>query len=128
MNCTNNEAELVLKRWYRNRSNLLLVFRASVNTKAVRMRGLISRVGADGFLFVSKSCSVSIPFDFTVFEYEKGHKGRNDAGGKTTRRLLSSLIAAAYRKAMAATSTAIALASTVLSITENNFLGLERNR
>jgi hypothetical protein len=73
MNCTKNEAALVL-RWYRKRSNLLLVFQASVNTEAVHMRGLISRVAADGFLFVSKSCSVSIPFDFTVFEYEKGTK------------------------------------------------------
>ncbi len=98
MNCTNNEAELVLKRWNRNRSNLLLVFQSCVNTETVRMRGLISRVDADGFLFGSKSCSVSIPFDFTVFEYEKGHKGRNDTGEKTTRRLLSSPIAAAYRK------------------------------
>ncbi len=82
MNCTNNEAELVLKRWYRNRSNLLLVFQASVNTEAVRMRGLISRVDADGFLFVSKSCSVSIPFDFTVFEYEEGTKEEMIQGNK----------------------------------------------
>jgi hypothetical protein len=96
MNCTKNEAALVL-RWYRKRSNLLLVFQASVNTEAVHMRGLISRVAADGFLFVSKSCSVSIPFDFTVFEYEKGTK-EEMTQGKTTRRLLSSPIAAAYRK------------------------------
>ena len=74
MSYTNNEAELVLKRWHRNRSNLLLVFQASVNTEAVRIKGLISRVDADGFLFVGKSCSVAIPFDSTVFEYEEGTK------------------------------------------------------
>jgi hypothetical protein len=38
------------------------------------MRGLVSQVDADGFLFVSKSCSVAIPLDSTVFEYEEGTK------------------------------------------------------
>jgi len=97
MNFTKNEAALVLKRWYRNRSNLLLAFQASVNTEAVRMRGLISRVDTDSFLFVSKSCSVSIQFDFTMFEYEEGTK-EELTQGETTRFLLSSPIAAAYRR------------------------------
>lgn len=45
------------------------------------MRGLISRVDADSFLFVSKSCNVSIQFDFTVFEYEEGTKEELTQGG-----------------------------------------------
>lgn len=74
MNCTKNEAAPVLRGWYRNGSNPFLVFQASVNTEAIRTRGLVSQVDSDSFLFMSNSCSVAIPFGSTVFEYEVGTK------------------------------------------------------
>lgn len=82
MNGTKDEV-LTLRRSYHNRSNLLLDFQVSLNPEVVRMRNRISQicqVDADGFFFVSNVCSVSVPFESTVFEHEEG------SGEELTRR------------------------------------------
>jgi hypothetical protein len=81
-------------------------------------------VDADGFLFVSKSCSVSIPFDFTVFEYEESTREKLTHGEKPSQSAFCRLRLQLHtEKGVAAKSAAIALASTVLSITETTLQG-----
>ena len=118
MNCSRDEAMLILGKWCHDRANLLLAFQASASTEAFRIRGRISWLDADGLQFVSTACSVAVPFECATFEYEEGASDVLAHGQKQRRAACSLRLQLPARKNMRARSSATTLASPVLSITE----------
>jgi hypothetical protein len=109
---------LILGRWGHDRASLLLAFQASPSTEVVRIRGRISCLDADGLLFVSTACSVSVPFESATFEYEESASDVLAHGQKQRRAACSLRLRLPARKIMPARNSATTLASSVLSITE----------
>jgi hypothetical protein len=118
MNCATDEATLILRRWYRNRSDLLHDFQASIDAERVRMRGRISQLDADRFLFVSSAGSVSVPFDSTGFEYGECSTEELSRREKPQRTFCSLQLWLSIATVEEAQSGATALASPLLNITE----------
>src|ERR1700744_3597785 len=71
MNCSRDEAMLMLGKWRHNRANLLPGFQASASSEVLRVRGRISWLNADEFKFVSRSFSFPILFEYAIFDYEE---------------------------------------------------------
>lgn len=109
---------LIPGKWCHDRANLPLAFQASASTEVVRIRGRICRLDADGFLFVSTACSVSVPFESATFEYEEGASDVLAQGRRSDARPVFLRLQPPARKTMRARSSATTLASSVLSITE----------
>jgi hypothetical protein len=118
MNCSRDEALLILGKWCADRANLLLAFQASVSTEVVRLRGRISRLDTEGLLFVSTACSVSVPFESATFEYKEVASDVLLHGQKQRRAACFLQLQLPARKVMRAMSSATTLASSVISITE----------
>jgi hypothetical protein len=109
---------LILGKWCHDRANLLLALQASARTEVFRIRGRISSLDADGLLFVSTACSVSVPFECATFEYEEGANDLSPHGHKQQSPACSLRMQLPAKKNMQARSSATVLASPVLSITE----------
>ena len=71
MNCSKDEALLILAKWCENRSNLLLRFQPTFDTGSILLRGQVSELTADGFNFAGITCDISISFGPSTFEFEE---------------------------------------------------------
>src|ERR1700742_333380 len=118
MNCSRDEAMLILGKWRHNRANLLPGFQASASSEVLRVRGRISWLNADELEFVSPACSVSIPFECAIFDCEEPASDVLGHGQKQGRAACSLRLQLPARKNLRARSSATTLASPVLSITE----------
>jgi hypothetical protein len=71
MICTKQEALMILGRWFEERSPVLLNFQATPATEVICLKGRITQLRTDSFLFTSPSASVTVPFEQATFEYEE---------------------------------------------------------
>lgn len=62
---------MILGRWFEERSPVLLNFQATPVTEVICLKGRITQLRTDGFLFASPIASVTVPFDQATFEYEE---------------------------------------------------------
>jgi len=72
MECTKQEALMVLATWFEECSPLLLNFKATPTTETIRLKGRIAQLETDSLLFSSRTASLSVVFDQATFEYEEG--------------------------------------------------------
>jgi hypothetical protein len=117
MNCTKDKATLILRR-HHNRSNLLVDFQASIHTEVVRMRGRISQVNANGFLFVCNADTVSVLFESVIFEYEECSREEITRREKLRSRFCTLRLWLPIATVEEAPSAATTLPSPLLNITE----------
>jgi hypothetical protein len=82
MNCTNEEAILVLEKWLDDRSPLLLNLQAASNPEMISFTGRILKLVNDGFLFAGISCNITIPLKSATFEYDEVLCGKSVASEK----------------------------------------------
>jgi hypothetical protein len=118
MNCTKEEALLILGKWVDERSPLLLNLQVALDPEIVCFRGRIFELANDGFRFMGKECSISIPIKSSTFEYDEvlcgpPLSGATQSGATPRLRLYVPLANSAQRKNEAAT-----VVSSILSITE----------
>jgi hypothetical protein len=118
MNCTKEEAALVLAKWFANSSPLLLNLQAAPSPQVVCFRGCIFELAEDSFLFKGVACSISVPLKSATFEYEEVP----DSMSVADEQRLSAIPCLRLRLPLA-TSTqekndAATVASSILSITE----------
>jgi hypothetical protein len=118
MNCSRDEAILILGKWCHDRANLLVAFQASTNTEVVRIGDRISSLDADGLLVVITACSFSVSLESATFEYEEGASDTLAPGQKQRRAACSLRLRLPARKAMRARTSSITVPSPVLSITK----------
>ncbi len=71
MKCTKQEALMILGKWFEEQSLVLLNFQATPATEAISLKGRITQLRTDNFLFTSPIASVTVPFDQATFEYEE---------------------------------------------------------
>jgi hypothetical protein len=71
MICTKHEALMILGKWFEERSPVLLNFQATPATEVICLKGRITQLKTDSFLFTSPIASVTVPFDQATFEYEE---------------------------------------------------------
>ncbi len=62
---------MILRRWFEGRSPVLLNFHATPATEVICLKGRITQLRTDIFLFTSPIASVTVPFDQATFEYEE---------------------------------------------------------
>jgi hypothetical protein len=62
---------MILARWFKERSPLLLNFVAASATDGHRLRGRTVLLEPDSLLFASRTASVQVRFDQATFEYEE---------------------------------------------------------
>jgi hypothetical protein len=117
MNCSRDEAILILKKWFHEGANLFLTLQASDNAELVRMAGRILSLDGDGLLFMSAACSVSVPFECAKFEYEQAV---NDAKlqGQNPRRAVCSLRLLLHSEKHPQTKSIATSSMSVLSLTQ----------
>ena len=118
MNCSRDEAVLILEKWCDERANLLLGFQASARIEIVRIRGRISCLSPNGFLFLGTACSISVPFESATFEYEEGASDVMAHGQKERGRTCSLRLQLPTSTTMRAMNSDTTLASSIVSITE----------
>jgi hypothetical protein len=118
MNCTKEEAALVLAKWFGDRSPLLLKLQSTSNPGGLCFRGGIRELSVDSFLFRGTACSIAVPLKSATFEYDEVPDGKSVAPMQR----LSAVPCLRLRLPLA-TSTqgvndAATVASSILSITE----------
>jgi hypothetical protein len=118
MNCSRDEAILVLKKWFHEDANLFLTFQASDNAELVRLAGRILSLDGEKFIFISTACSVSVPFDCAMFQYEEGANDAPLEGQNRPRAARSLRLLLHSEKHLPIKSISTSLASPVLSLTE----------
>jgi hypothetical protein len=88
MRCTKQEALMILSRWFKERSPLLLNFVAAPATDGLRLRGRIALLEPDSLLFASRTASVQVRFDQATFEHEEefllGPDSRRELSGSVS--------------------------------------------
>jgi hypothetical protein len=109
---------LILGKWCDERANLLLGFQASARIEIVRIRGRISCLNPDGFLFLGTACSIAVPFEAATFEYVEGASDVRAHGQKERGRTCSLRLRLPASTTTRAVSSDTALASSIVSITE----------
>jgi hypothetical protein len=62
---------MILGRWFEERSPVQLNFQATPATEVICLKGQISQLKTDSFLFTSPIASVTVPFDLATFEYDE---------------------------------------------------------
>jgi hypothetical protein len=79
MNCTRQEATLVLAKWFDDSSPLLLNLQSNPNPLVVCFKGRIFELATDSFLFKGTACSIAVPLKSATFEYEEVPDGLSQA-------------------------------------------------
>ena len=71
MKCTKQEALMILGKWFEEGSAVRLNFQATPATEVICLKGRITQLKTDSFLFTSPIASVTVPIDQATFEYEE---------------------------------------------------------
>jgi hypothetical protein len=114
MNCTKEEAALVLAKWFDDRSPLLLNLQSTSNPGVACFSGRISELAVDSFLFRGSACSIAVPLKSATFEYDEVP---NDTSVAEMQRL-SAVPCLRLRLPLAASTQGENDAASILSITE----------
>jgi hypothetical protein len=69
MRCSKDEAMLILSKWLHDSANLILTLRVTAIDELIRLRGQISTLNPDGFLFAGPVGSIHVPFKSATFDY-----------------------------------------------------------
>lgn len=79
MNCTKEEAALVLAKWFDEGSPLLLNLQSNSNPGILCFSGSIYELAVDSFLFRGTACSIAVPLKSATFEYDEVPDGTSTA-------------------------------------------------
>ena len=71
MKCTKQEALMILGKWFEEGSPVRLNFQATSATEVICLKGRITQLKTDSFLFTSPIASVTVPIDQATFEYDE---------------------------------------------------------
>ncbi len=71
MKCTKQEALMILEKWFEDGSPVRLNFQATSATEVICLKGRITQLKTDRFLFTCPLASVTVPIDQATFEYDE---------------------------------------------------------
>jgi hypothetical protein len=71
MRCSKDEAVLILSKWLHDSADLILTLRVTAVDELIRLRGQISTLNPDGFLFAGLVGSIHVPFESATFDYSE---------------------------------------------------------
>ena len=118
MRCSRDEAMLILGKWLHDSASLILTLRVTAIDEVIRLRGQISTLDLDGFLFAGPVGSIHVPFETATFDYGEvtaGILAREIEPGDTASSLL---VQVSLTDNARDRSAGTGLASSLLSITE----------
>jgi hypothetical protein len=109
---------LILSKWFHDSADLILTLRVTAIDEVICLRGQISTLDLDGFLFAGPIGSVHVPFETATFDYGEvpADLFAQEAEHRDTRSSL--LVQMSMTESARDRSAGTVLASSLLSITE----------